>query len=639
MARGRLTTLRDTIGVTTIATMIQEEVGQPATDSIPEYLKRTRFGEPPKYDGKDDESAFNAWLSQWLTHFRRLRIVGPDLDADRVDLLGSALEGKASEWYYENVASPYRAQRHWTFEEAVVELYRRFIITDSFQRAELQFHSVRYKTDTGVAGLYQELRRYAQRMLEPPTQSTIRNKFLSCLPRDFEEKLVINRGIEPSMISLDDLYREALQLEESLAALAYRRKTSELTSKSTHVPPPSKEPSRPPTHQRSTNTGLHRHAHRPPARRPIQNSTRSTFVRRPDGQRREFNQNSKPSVAAPRPGNTGPSAAMDRQRCFACNGIGHFQSDPKCPMFGKSKPRFHAQRLVGEEDVDGAEANDEGDEGERPLEDGSPGEEAEPPYSDHEDYEGLYAESVGDADHADAADDEEYELYSGSTRLVLDECSPAHGEGLASAEQQLAEEKILYSFMMATETPTRSMKNAWLYDSRVRRLVEPQDQPQRDPGLQRTLSAEVLINGVPVWALFDSGCTTDSISPAVAYITTADRIDLAQRIGLQLGAKGSRTSINHGTKAMVEVGPIKTRHYFDIVDCDRYDIVLGSPFIISHKIILDMANNRISVAGKHDIPAYTKVDEAEMERTRLERYKGALSRQYRREGRRPSPNA
>ncbi|KAH9914586.1 hypothetical protein B0H21DRAFT_713727 [Amylocystis lapponica] len=75
---------------------------------------------------------------------------------------------------------------------------------------------------------------------------------------------------------------------------------------------------------------------------------------------------------------------------------------------------------------------------------------------------------------------------------------------------------------------SRSAKTTWLQDTRIRRITDPAGQPKRDPRLQRCLSAEVNVNGLKAYTLFDSGCTTNSILPELAYVVLADRVDLTE---------------------------------------------------------------------------------------------------------------
>ncbi|KAI9057449.1 hypothetical protein FKP32DRAFT_1549691, partial [Trametes sanguinea] len=120
---------------------------------------------------------------------------------------------------------------------------------------------------------------------------------------------------------------------------------------------------------------------------------------------------------------------------------------------------------------------------------------------------------------------------------------------------------------------------------------------------QRTLCAEIPINGIKALVLFDSGCTTDSVTPEFAYICKASRIDLKEPVGLQLGTKGSRTRINFGAQASLELGPVHELHYFDVVDIDKYDAILGTVFCHQHNVVLDFGKNRITVRG-HNVPVY-----------------------------------
>ncbi|KAI0349184.1 hypothetical protein OH77DRAFT_1415453 [Trametes cingulata] len=142
-----------------------------------------------------------------------------------------------------------------------------------------------------------------------------------------------------------------------------------------------------------------------------------------------------------------------------------------------------------------------------------------------------------------------------------------------------------------------------MYDAKVRRITDPSAQPRRTVEAQRTLCAEIPINGVKALVLFDSGCTTDSITPEFAYLCKADRIDLVEPVGLQLGTKGSRTKINFGAQAEIALGAVRKAQYFDVVDIDKYDAILGTVFCRQHGIVLDFARDRVLV-GNHSIPLF-----------------------------------
>ena len=177
--------------------------------------------------------------------------------------------------------------------------------------------------------------------------------------------------------------------------------------------------------------------------------------------------------------------------------------------------------------------------------------------------------------------------------------------------------KMLQSFQLQTDAPKTS-RNYWLYDPRVTRLTEDKDQPVRDIKAMQPITIEVKLNGVPCYVLIDTGCNTNSFGPITARIVKADRIDLKEQVQLQLGTKGSRTKINHGTRVNVEVGPVKESVYFDIVDIDRYDAILGMPFLTKHKAHLDLGRRTFSIDGVN-IPVYTAMEEAEVRKDRDQR--------------------
>jgi hypothetical protein len=124
------------------------------------------------------------------------------------------------------------------------------------------------------------------------------------------------------------------------------------------------------------------------------------------------------------------------------------------------------------------------------------------------------------------------------------------------------------------------------------------EQPRRSPRLQATLAAEVTINGVKALTLFDSGSTTDSITPEFAFVTKAKQVKLEEQVILQLGCVGSRSKISYGTKVPVEIGGVKEEAYFDLVNIDRYDCIIGTPFMNAHGVCLDFGNRCILVKGQ-----------------------------------------
>lgn len=108
-----------------------------------------------------------------------------------------------------------------------------------------------------------------------------------------------------------------------------------------------------------------------------------------------------------------------------------------------------------------------------------------------------------------------------------------------------------------------------------------------------------------------------AISPGQAYISKVDRIDLQDQMNLQLGTKGSRTHINHSVRMKLKVSPINEPCYFDVVDINRYDIILGTPFLKKHNVVLNFKTRTVTIAGVN-IGIYSTVEDAEVQKARGE---------------------
>ena len=77
---------------------------------------------------------------------------------------------------------------------------------------------------------------------------------------------------------------------------------------------------------------------------------------------------------------------------------------------------------------------------------------------------------------------------------------------------------------------------------------------------------------------------------------------LEQPVTLQLGCVGSRSKINYGTEDKVNFASISCKSYLDVANLDRYDCIVGTPFMRRHKIALNFRGNEIVIRGKLHIP-------------------------------------
>lgn len=159
-----------------IRAMIRDAVSLPSTTAPPAYLKFTKPKPPAPYDGADDIGNLENWLQKLLEYMETLCITGPDLDRDRLRMLGENLGKQAYAWYSQHIKSPNRMIRDWTFEEAVVCLHRRFIKDNIEQLALQRYESLTYEpSQGGAADLIDRMNEFADRMVERPTEYEMRN--------------------------------------------------------------------------------------------------------------------------------------------------------------------------------------------------------------------------------------------------------------------------------------------------------------------------------------------------------------------------------------------------------------------------------------------------------------------------------
>ena len=136
------------------------------------------------------------------------------------------------------------------------------------------------------------------------------------------------------------------------------------------------------------------------------------------------------------------------------------------------------------------------------------------------------------------------------------------------------------------------------------------ERPRRGKAHESCLAVFVEINGMEAFTLFDSGSSADTISPDFAQVSDTRIYTLDKPVPLQLGTVGSRASINYGTQTSVEIGGKKVeKYYLDVVNIDRYDAILGAPFMREFGIRLDFTTNSI-VVGETAVEALLPEEEA-----------------------------
>jgi hypothetical protein len=126
--------------------------------------------------------------------------------------------------------------------------------------------------------------------------------------------------------------------------------------------------------------------------------------------------------------------------------------------------------------------------------------------------------------------------------------------------------------------------------------------PVIPPDEKECLATWVTIGDLQAWTLWDSGSTTTGITPSFAELANVKVDTLEDPHVLQLGTVGSRSIIKYGADVEIRVADIKTTSYVDIANFDRYDMIMGTPWMRRNKVLLDFNTNRVIINGK-PIPA------------------------------------
>ena len=106
------------------------------------------------------------------------------------------------------------------------------------------------------------------------------------------------------------------------------------------------------------------------------------------------------------------------------------------------------------------------------------------------------------------------------------------------------------------------------------------------------------VNDLDVVTLWDSGSTSTAMSPAFADISKALVARLVNPVVLQLGTVGSWAKINFGSTSHIAADGYAGPKYFDIVNIDKYDVIMGTPFMHRNKVILDFDQKHVVINGQ-----------------------------------------
>jgi len=539
-----------------------------------------------KYYGSPKFSDIEEWLVMVVHRFALLKLGGGNANTDRVRLLTllEYLDGTALTWFNNHVLNSKRTVVHWTFCDAITALYDRFVLPSMMHEARESFRNVKYTTQMGVQGFYDELVQHGSNMAVYPDQHTMLEEFLKGIPYDMRTRCFKEFGLNPESNDLDDFVSTALRIEHGNRVDAYYNTIAR--SKTTASSGGSKPKAI--TTKPTANKDDSRYKPRYGYQRNYGNKREPTKEQAPKIPENSGTQSDPKTTQAVPPRRYDPAKPHKTTvKCYLCGGP-HFARDCKNPPNKKAHLRA-AHTVAAHSDNDDADDENEPLHDETRCEGNSQTdheEEAEPqevefPASEmyknhgHEDYDSDFIHSMDVKPLED-----QYEAY-----LV----GRPHPTAYSTPRIAAVKEKPSSSTIVEPGKERRKYKVLSSGKTRMRPSVPPED--------KECLATWVKVEDLEAWTLWDSGSTTTGITPAFAEHAKV-RIDtLEDPHILQLGTVGSRSSIKYGADVMIQVAKVKSTSYVDIANFDRYDMIIGTPWMRRYKVILDFENSKVIVDG------------------------------------------
>jgi hypothetical protein len=275
--------------------------------------------------------------------------------------------------------------------------------------------------------------------------------------------------------------------------------------------------------------------------------------------------------------------------CHTCGKMGHYCGSKECPKTPLSA-RIHALGI-------GAER------GEETSPDGHDKEEEIP-------FEGLKFDGDADIEFADPESDDNIGSGAIITNFHIvsesdDEVDIAQVAQLATTGETKCDQKIANELVSSIKeqyetwgsgikTPFRgpsakqlkaNEQQMWASNANLKPNMTKG--PHQKVRIGRCPMAVLKVNGVNTFICFDSGSELNAISPDFAQAVGIKPMAKDASIKIRLATKGSTSTTSYEVKVNIDLGEATLEHPLEVLNLDRWDVILGSYFCECYNVRID----------------------------------------------------
>jgi hypothetical protein len=383
------------------------------------------------------------------------------------------------------------------------------------------------------------------------------------IPTYIRERM-IKDGLSPEVNTIDDFVAEAKKHEAAKKMLDYYNKIIQQANPAQKASTPT-DPSKP-TLKKVGTTLIRRPRLRGNAKDISENQRLFIKPKDPHNSGAPMaNQHRPRNSAKPHhPGHPGSGPQARSLRCFRCGGLGHWAD--KCEENVKDQVRA-AHTEKPEDPQNGVEEQVDDDKS-----------------SAHGSRASHDANLADDKEYVEMDVYEQNSFYERETETEF--IAPMFDVGNHRNETMAT--------LMNEGAVTREIR---LRKARVKMSKTARPRPITAHENKECLATFVSVGGFEAWTLWDLGSTTTGITPTFAQVAEITAFPLSNPHTLQLGTVGSWSTVNFGTETLVTAPGVNDTVYMDIANFDRYDMIIGTPFMQANQVHLNFEHNQVIVNG------------------------------------------